>query len=456
MANRIVEIQNRLQRKYQGTNGKTVSAGFARRVRSLSDQSFDVRFQVPLIPQQTGMSCWAAGAAMVVAWRENYSADPAHIAHAGGEWKAYKDGLHPESTSIFPIWGLTPEPPQSYSVAGFRDLLEMYGPLWVAGAVPGPHIRVVTGMYGDGTPDGTKVLINDPWQKGMTTFSLPNSGAQYEETYTQFVAETEQLAREEAKAFPRAIYVARSTRPRRSTPQSRSNSGFARATTARQTYPVVPNLRAGAFSAPVDFDVPRPVPPLKKPSPMTCWAAATAMLVSYKEGTPISIEEAVHRAGGRYEQLLRSETALAKADMADYLGVLGLASEPLLVVDVERLHRMLRRFGPVWLTPDYDPAFSLDARVITGIHGDGTPSGTSVVVIDPGTGATARITVDRLNSVFDQQPDSRTARPLVAIYWPPDTLGPAVRQSGSSASGFSFWGRRLSAQQAYNFSGPSN
>jgi hypothetical protein len=193
----------------------------------------------------------------------------------------------------------------------------------------------------------------------------------------------------------------------------------------------VPNVRARALSIPVDFDVPRPVPGLKKPSPMTCWAAATAMLVSYKEGKPVSVEEAVRRAGGRYEQLLQSDAALAKADMADYLSALGLASQPAAEPSVEQVEQMLRRFGAVWLTPDDDATFSLDARIVTGIHGDGTSSGTNVVVLDPSTGTAALVAFGRLSSLFQRQSLSNATMQLMAIHWLPDTLGAAVLQGAS-------------------------
>jgi hypothetical protein len=441
MPNRIMEIQNRLQEKYDGEQRPAVSASLSRRrTWALSDQSFDIRFDVPLVPQQTGMSCWAAGAAMVVAWREKYSTDPSTIAQGAGEWASYSAGLNPESTTIFPIWGLTPEPQQSYSVDAFRQLLETYGPLWVAGAVPGPHIRVVIGMYGDGTPDGTKVLINDPWQKGMNVFSLPNAGAQYEETYSQFVTETERLARREAVGFPRAIYVARSTRPRTAGAQSRRPRAFSYSPSARRIYPLVPSYSARAFSLPVDFDVPRPLAPVKQPSPNSGWAAATAMLLAYKEGKTVTVEEAVRRAGSRYEELLRGDSPLPRAEMAAYLTALGLSSEPAPELTVEQMQGMLRRFGPVWLTPDYEAAASPEARVVTGIHGDGSPGGTTLTILDPAAGAETRLQFDRVLSVFQRLAGSALPGRMVAIYWPPDTLGniPVTGQipaSGHPANG---------------------
>lgn len=156
--------------------------------------TLDVRYNVQLVPQQTGMSCWAAGFAMIVGWREQMSLDPSEIARATGYWAQYRDGLLPEDTHVMDIWGLVPEAPQSYTVSGFSELLRNFGPLWVATAEPGAHIRVVTGIHGDGSPDGTTLHINDPWEQGMNAFQPDNRGSQYTETYRQFVQKQARLA----------------------------------------------------------------------------------------------------------------------------------------------------------------------------------------------------------------------------------------------------------------------
>ena len=168
--------------------------------------AIDVRHSVQLVPQLTGFSCWAAGAAMIVGWRDRMSIDPSEIARATGYWAQYAAGLHAEDTTMFAVWHLTPEAAQSYSVQGFAALLRRHGPLWVASAEPGPHVRVVTGMVGDGTPAGTTLYINDPWEAGMTMFRLPNAGAQYTESYQRFVEKQETLGRQEIRL--QGIYVA--------------------------------------------------------------------------------------------------------------------------------------------------------------------------------------------------------------------------------------------------------
>lgn len=172
-----------------------------------SSSSFDLRYEVPLIPQQTGISCWAAATAMLVAWRDNIIVNLSEIASGSGSWAKYKSGLQLEDPSMFKIWELLTKPAQSYTVEGFQELLmDLYGPILVASATPGKHVRVVTGLVGDGTPDGTMVYINDPWKVGMTSFQMPNPGAQYTETYREFVQKQAMLA--SGKSTSTAIFIA--------------------------------------------------------------------------------------------------------------------------------------------------------------------------------------------------------------------------------------------------------
>jgi N-acetylmuramoyl-L-alanine amidase len=135
---------------------------------SVSDrEAFDIWHEVPLVPQLTGMSCWAAAAAMIVGWRACVDIDPEEVARGAGRWEAYRDGLEPEDVdALARAWDLHVEEPRSYDVGALRALLERHGPLWVGEASGGLHVVVVAGMYGDGTPDGTFVRVIDPWPEG--------------------------------------------------------------------------------------------------------------------------------------------------------------------------------------------------------------------------------------------------------------------------------------------------
>lgn len=128
---------------------------------------FDVWNEVPLVPQTTGMSCWAASAAMLIGWRESIPVDPQEVASGIGRWSDFKDGLHPvDVAALAETWGLRTDGRDTWTPDELRQVLERYGPIWLGEASPALHSIVVAGMHGDGTPDGTWVRINDPWPVG--------------------------------------------------------------------------------------------------------------------------------------------------------------------------------------------------------------------------------------------------------------------------------------------------
>lgn len=169
---------------------------------SAQDETLNVQWDVQLVPQNTDMSCWAASAAMVVGWRDDVSINPEEIADAVGYWEQYEQcmvspytmGLNIRDKRVTGAWGLNIKSPQSYSVTAFYDLISTYGPCMLTTFEPGIHTRVVTGMYGDGTPEGTILVIYDPWDRDMTTFSSSNEGSIYEESYSEYVRKLEVLA----------------------------------------------------------------------------------------------------------------------------------------------------------------------------------------------------------------------------------------------------------------------
>src|SRR6185436_14236306 len=113
-------------------------------VREPQADRFDVWHEVPLVQQLTGMSCWAAAAAMIVGWRDCIHIEAAEVARGAGRWEAYRDGLEPGDVERFArAWGLEVAPPRELSVAELRALVTACGPLWVGEASPGLHVIVV-------------------------------------------------------------------------------------------------------------------------------------------------------------------------------------------------------------------------------------------------------------------------------------------------------------------------
>jgi hypothetical protein len=164
-------------------------------------QSFDEDWaDVELLAQPTNASCWATAAAMVYGWQNRVSIAPDSIASLVGQ--SINVGAAPKDRKILAEkLGLAWEPPQCYSVDGFRQMLENYGPLWVGIVTEDGwnHGVVATGMYGDGTPTGTFVRVNDPWGRAPGTPAKPGShnptpgqGSRYVLPFDEFMKEYEE------------------------------------------------------------------------------------------------------------------------------------------------------------------------------------------------------------------------------------------------------------------------
>lgn len=118
-------------------------------------QSFDIRLNVPMIYQEKQASCWHAAARMLWAYRNRQSIHPLPADYDADL------GLQPNDFSRLALTlGLYAVPfiPAYFTARNIADLLQNYGPLWVAGEWYGfPHIIVVTGANSNGS-----IFVNDP------------------------------------------------------------------------------------------------------------------------------------------------------------------------------------------------------------------------------------------------------------------------------------------------------
>jgi len=147
---------------------------------------------VTVLAQPSGMTCWATVSTMMLGWHDNQAYTiQAAMDKAGSVYRQKFDadgGLSgSEKPAFLSALGLVAEPPMDYSVQGFLDLLKNYGCLWVTtdedpSANFAIHARIVAGMFGDGTPDGTSLRIIDP-----------AGGTRYDETYSAFVKKYEEV-----------------------------------------------------------------------------------------------------------------------------------------------------------------------------------------------------------------------------------------------------------------------
>lgn len=219
--------------------------------RAQSGQSFSINWdEVEQIAQPTGNSCWATAGAMILGWRDRVCLSPETVAEIAGRTTA--SGVNAsERRQLAVDLGLSYEAPQSYSIDGFRNLLENNGPLWVGVAIPNGHAIVVTGLYSDGAEDGsdTYVRITDPWDRVVGSPGAPGAylnthttGSRYIMTWAAFVQEYEDRASSTGGTVNVQIAHAGGTGGRQ--PSRSGAAGYAMAASARN----------GATARPLVFD----------------------------------------------------------------------------------------------------------------------------------------------------------------------------------------------------------
>ena len=135
--------------------------------------------------------CWAYSYTMLYSWKHGQCNEVGTLMEMlGNPWKTMYDNNRPIPASRVMAFaqatGLQTEPLACYTVAGWVEQLRRHGLIWIwqlnAGASFG-HIRVLAGVTGDGSPDGSKLYILDPWL-----------GRRYHETFEQFTRRYEGTA----------------------------------------------------------------------------------------------------------------------------------------------------------------------------------------------------------------------------------------------------------------------
>ncbi len=137
-----------------------------------------------------------------------------------------------------------------------------------------------------------------------------------------------------------------------------------------------------------DYDVPGIVPIIKQPTPNTCWATVSTMMVSWRENTSYTIQHVMNRAGQPFRTKFDNDQGLVAGEKAVFFTSLGMTGEAPMLYTAKGLLDLLKTHGPLWATTDEQPGtdFSVHARIITGIFGDGTVDGTSLRINDPSDG----------------------------------------------------------------------
>jgi hypothetical protein len=151
----------------------------------------------------------------------------------------------------------------------------------------------------------------------------------------------------------------------------------------------------------VNYVVPGIVPLLTQPSSMTCWATVGTMLTSWKNNSSYDIPTALAAIGQKYVDMFNANQGLAPGDKQAFLTAMGATFEAPQNYLASGWDQLLRQYGPLWVTTAEGAGFSIHARILTGISGDGTFDGTTLTIADPADGQLHTETVTAFAQKFE-------------------------------------------------------
>lgn len=127
------------------------------------------------------------------------------------------------------------------------------------------------------------------------------------------------------------------------------------------------------------------VRPIRQSTENRCWAAATAMLFSWKKNTLISELEAVTSLGPTWETTYKRDKPLPRSYKFDFLSAAKFRYSTPQSYAPSGLISLLKKRGPLWFTIDQN--FSRHATILTGIFQDEMNNSYWVSYIDPFDGS---------------------------------------------------------------------
>ncbi len=182
-----------------------------------------------------------------------------------------------------------------------------------------------------------------------------------------------------------------------------------------------PGRRAHTLGA-VDVAVSGIVGPLRQRNAMTCWATVYTMLVNWKNQRSETVESAIAGVGPRWTALLRlgDTRGLSAAEKVDFLADAGLVALPPQNPMISTWASMIADYGPIWVTTDEQPPnLFIHARVLMSMRGDGTAAGTTLTLIDPGSGTLVTETFQAFLTKFEAEAANPAGGLRVQIvHWP--------------------------------------
>jgi hypothetical protein len=186
----------------------------------------------------------------------------------------------------------------------------------------------------------------------------------------------------------------------------RRNIGCRKATPDGKNYVFAPPMSPGTIYLPplggtvtnkLNYTVPGIFNVIAQPTGMTCWATVAAMMMSWRDQQSYPIDVAMGQCGTKWLNMFRSNQGLPGSEHAQFADAAGMEYEPLACHPGESWENMLKAHGPLAVVT----ANPFHARIMIGIKGDGSDTGTEVELLDPDGGRRYKMNFGTFSQAFE-------------------------------------------------------
>lgn len=127
---------------------------------------------------------------------------------------------------------------------------------------------------------------------------------------------------------------------------------------------------------------------LAQPSPKACWATAFTMMKAWKAQASYDIAKAVATVGPKYSEYFLKDSGLPASEFGAFLLAAGVSHQAQINLSVQGWVDQLKAHGLTWVGTmnSIAPPAGLHSRIVEGVEGDGSASGTLMKIIDPDGG----------------------------------------------------------------------
>lgn len=152
-----------------------------------------------------------------------------------------------------------------------------------------------------------------------------------------------------------------------------------------------------------DYSVPGVVPAIAQPSTLACWATVATMLISWRNGSSPTIQEAMDGVGEPYRSYFKNNRVLPWSEHDSFATAAGMTLEGPMCYSVDGLFHLLHQAAAPLFTVIAPAGSTWTTHIvaITGMFGDGTVSGTSIRFNDPNGGQRRVLTFDQFVSEYE-------------------------------------------------------